>query len=50
MRFAFPPYGLALRQMAAYLPQSQEDFAKISGVGQQKLMEYGKIFTEVEPL
>ena len=38
---------LALRQMAAYLPQSEENFSRISGVGQEKLKRYGKIFTEV---
>lgn len=45
-----PPFvvfgDLALRQMAAYLPQSEESFAKISGVGREKLKQYGKIFTE----
>ena len=46
-----PPFvvfgDLALRQMAFYLPQSEENFSKISGVGQDKLKRYGKIFTEV---
>jgi ATP-dependent DNA helicase RecQ len=46
-----PPYvvfgDLALRQMAFYLPQSEENFIKMSGVGQQKLKEYGKIFMAV---
>ena len=46
-----PPFvvfgDLALRQMASYLPQSEENFSKISGVGQEKLKQYGKIFTEV---
>jgi ATP-dependent DNA helicase RecQ len=46
-----PPFvvfgDLALRQMALYLPQSEENFSKISGVGQEKLKRYGKIFTEV---
>ena len=46
-----PPFvvfgDLALRQMAAYLPQSEENFSRISGVGQEKLKRYGKIFTEV---
>jgi ATP-dependent DNA helicase RecQ len=45
-----PPFvvfgDLALRQMAAYLPQSEENFSRISGVGQEKLKRYGKIFTE----
>ena len=46
-----PPFvvfgDLALRQMALYLPQSEENFSRISGVGQEKLKQYGKIFTEV---
>ena len=46
-----PPFvvfgDLALRQMAAYLPQSEENFARISGVGQEKLRHYGRIFIEV---
>ncbi|MCX5893895.1 MAG: DNA helicase RecQ [Deltaproteobacteria bacterium] len=46
-----PPFvvfgDLALRQMALYLPQSAESFAKISGVGAEKLKQYGEIFTEV---
>jgi ATP-dependent DNA helicase RecQ len=33
--------------MALYLPQSEESFAKISGVGQEKLKQYGQLFTEV---
>jgi ATP-dependent DNA helicase RecQ len=36
-----------LRQMAVYLPQGEENFSKISGVGQEKLKRYGKIFTEL---
>jgi ATP-dependent DNA helicase RecQ len=44
-----PPFvvfgDLALRQMAAYLPQSKENFSRISGVGDEKLKRYGKIFT-----
>ena len=45
---AFVVFGdRALRQMALYLPQSEEDFSKISGVGEAKLKQYGKIFTEV---
>jgi ATP-dependent DNA helicase RecQ len=44
---AFVVFGdLALLQMAFYLPQSEESFAKISGVGSEKLKQYGKIFTE----
>ncbi len=46
-----PPFvvfgDLALRQMALYLPQSQENFARISGVGEAKLKQYGKMFTGV---
>ena len=46
-----PPFvvfgDLALRQMALYLPQSEENFSRISGVGQEKLKRYGKIFTGV---
>jgi ATP-dependent DNA helicase RecQ len=46
-----PPFvvfgDLALRQIALYLPQSRENFSKISGVGEAKLKQYGKTFTEV---
>jgi ATP-dependent DNA helicase RecQ len=46
-----PPYvifsDLTLRQMAFYLPQSEENFSRISGVGDEKLKQYGEIFTEV---
>jgi len=46
-----PPFvvfgDLALRQMALYLPQSEENFSRISGVGQEKLNRYGRIFTEL---
>jgi ATP-dependent DNA helicase RecQ len=42
-----PPYvifgDLTLRQMAFYLPQSEENFSRISGVGAEKLNQYGKI-------
>lgn len=45
-----PPYvvfgDLALRQMAFYLPQSEENFARISGVGREKLEQYGQIFID----
>jgi ATP-dependent DNA helicase RecQ len=45
-----PPYvvfgDLALRQMAFYLPQSEENFARISGVGREKLGQYGQIFID----
>ncbi|MDO9532245.1 MAG: DNA helicase RecQ [Deltaproteobacteria bacterium] len=46
-----PPYvifsDLTLRQMAFYLPQSEDNFSRISGVGDEKLKQYGEIFTEV---
>jgi ATP-dependent DNA helicase RecQ len=46
-----PPFvifgDLALRQMASYLPQSEENFSKISGVGEAKLKHYGKMFIEL---
>jgi ATP-dependent DNA helicase RecQ len=46
-----PPYvifgDLALRQMAFYLPQSRENFLRISGVGEQKLQQYSRLFIEV---
>jgi ATP-dependent DNA helicase RecQ len=46
-----PPFvvfgDLALTQMASYLPQGGDSFSKISGVGKEKLKQYGKIFTEV---
>jgi ATP-dependent DNA helicase RecQ len=42
-----PPYvifgDLTLRQMAFYLPQSEDNFSRISGVGAEKLNQYGKI-------
>jgi ATP-dependent DNA helicase RecQ len=45
-----PPFvifgDLALRQMALYLPQSEENFARISGVGAEKLKQFGAIFIE----
>jgi ATP-dependent DNA helicase RecQ len=46
-----PPFvvfgDLALTQMATYFPQSEDSFSKISGVGEEKLRQYGKIFTDV---
>jgi ATP-dependent DNA helicase RecQ len=43
-----PPYivfsDVALRQMARYYPANERDFARISGVGQRKLEEFGGIF------
>lgn len=45
-----PPFivfgDLALLQMAYYLPQTEENFAKISGVGREKLKKYGQLFME----
>jgi ATP-dependent DNA helicase RecQ len=44
-----PPFvvfgDLALRQMATYLPQSEENFSRVSGVGAAKLQQYGNTFT-----
>ncbi|RLC38359.1 DNA helicase RecQ [Candidatus Falkowbacteria bacterium] len=46
-----PPFVIfsdaTLIQMAYYLPQSLESFARISGVGERKLAEWGKIFTDL---
>lgn len=43
-----PPFVIfgdkALQEMSYYLPQSLEGFSKISGVGAQKLEQFGKIF------
>jgi ATP-dependent DNA helicase RecQ len=49
---AVPPYivfsDVALRQMARDYPASEAEFARISGVGQKKMAEYGTIFlTEI---
>ena len=35
---------VALRQMARNYPQSEGEFARISGVGEKKLREFGKVF------
>jgi ATP-dependent DNA helicase RecQ len=35
---------VALRQMARYYPASDEDFSRISGVGEKKLQEFGAAF------
>ncbi len=35
---------VALRQMARNYPQSESDFARISGVGEKKLREFGEVF------
>ena len=45
---AVPPYivfsDVALRQMARGYPVSEEEFARISGVGEKKLREFGAAF------
>ncbi len=45
---AVPPYiifsDVALRQMARFYPQTEADFARISGVGETKLREFGGVF------
>ena len=35
---------VALRQMARNYPETERDFARISGVGEKKLREYGEVF------
>jgi ATP-dependent DNA helicase RecQ len=35
---------VALRQMARNYPESESDFARISGVGEKKLCEFGEVF------
>lgn len=46
-----PPFmifgDVSLQEMAYYLPISSEDFKKITGVGIQKLDEFGKVFIEL---
>ena len=37
----------ALRQMAQYFPQSRDNFARISGVGDVKLEQFGETFLSV---
>jgi ATP-dependent DNA helicase RecQ len=36
-----------LLELATYLPQTKEDFSKISGFGETKLEKYGKIFRDI---
>lgn len=47
---SIPPYMVfgdaSLVQMAYFLPQSRESFARITGVGATKLEEYGEIFVK----
>jgi ATP-dependent DNA helicase RecQ len=35
---------VALRQMARYYPGSEEEFSRVSGVGEKKLREFGAVF------
>ena len=35
---------VALRQMARHYPASDDEFTRISGVGEKKLAEYGAVF------
>jgi ATP-dependent DNA helicase RecQ len=35
---------VSLRQMARYYPSNEAEFARISGVGERKLKEFGKAF------
>ena len=46
-----PPYvvfgDVSLRHMAAVIPQTLEEFGRISGVGQAKLQQYGADFLQV---
>lgn len=43
-----PPYiifsDVSLRQMARHYPEDQQAFSRISGVGEKKLREFGKVF------
>ena len=45
---AVPPYiifsDVALRQMARFYPANENDFSRISGVGEKKLREFGDVF------
>jgi ATP-dependent DNA helicase RecQ len=45
-----PPYivfsDVALRQMARSYPSNEREFSRISGVGERKLAEFGKIFLD----
>jgi ATP-dependent DNA helicase RecQ len=50
-RIGVPPYVIfgdrTLKEIAARLPQTDEDFSRISGVGEEKLVQYGEIFMAV---
>jgi ATP-dependent DNA helicase RecQ len=45
---AVPPYiifsDVSLRQMARFYPANEDDFSRISGVGERKLSEFGEVF------
>jgi ATP-dependent DNA helicase RecQ len=45
-----PPYIIfsdtTLRDMATYFPQTKQQFSQIKGVGEQKLEQYGDLFTK----
>ena len=47
---AIPPYiifsDVSLRQMARDYPQNNWEFARISGVGEKKLREFGSLFMD----
>ena len=47
---AVPPYivfsDVSLRQMARDYPSTEGEFARITGVGQKKLVEYGAVFLQ----
>jgi hypothetical protein len=50
-RIGVPPYVIfgdrTLKEMAARLPQTDEDFLRIGGVGEEKLAQYGEVFMAV---
>jgi len=50
-RIGVPPYVIfgdrTLKEMAASLPQTDEDFLRMSGVGEEKLAQYGEVFMAV---
>src|SRR2546421_3070039 len=45
-----PPYivfsDVSLRQMARYYPTNEAEFTRISGVGERKLADFGKVFID----
>jgi ATP-dependent DNA helicase RecQ len=38
---------VSLRQMARYYPTTETEFARISGVGEKKLADFGRAFIEL---